>query len=142
MVAGNKFKIPLRTGFVFFFIAAMDTPISLAQVTSGTIAGVVTDQTGAVIAGSTVTVRHFETNATRAAVTENDGRYTFPGLPVGPYELTVEMPGFARYVRAGIFLLLNQVALVNPELRPAGGSEVVSVIENAPLLNATTAEVG
>ena len=52
MVAGNKFKIPLRTGFFFFFIAAMDTPISLAQVTSGTIAGVVTDQTGAVIAGS------------------------------------------------------------------------------------------
>jgi hypothetical protein len=141
MVDGNKFKAPFRAGFVLIFIAT-GTPVLLAQVTSGTIAGVVTDQTGGIIAGSTVTLRHLETNATRTAVTESDGRYTFPGLPVGPYELTVEMPGFARYVRAGIFLLLNQVALVNPELRPAGGTEVVSVTENAPLLNATTAEVG
>jgi Carboxypeptidase regulatory-like domain len=114
MVGGNKFKVMLRTGFVFFLVAAVGTPVLLAQVTSGTIACVVADQTGGIIAGSTVTVRHLKTNATRTAVTESDGRYTFPGLPVGPYELTVETPGFARYVRSGIFLLLNQAALVNP----------------------------
>src|SRR5262245_59538718 len=108
MVDGNKFKVPFRAGFVLILFATTGTPVLLAQMTSGTIAGVVADQTGGLIAGSTVTVRHLETNATRTTVTESDGRYTFPGLPVGPYELTVEMPGFARYVRNGIFLLLNQ----------------------------------
>jgi hypothetical protein len=46
-----RFRVSLRTGFVFFFIAAMGTPVFLAQVTSGTVAGVVTGQTGVVIDG-------------------------------------------------------------------------------------------
>ena len=137
-----RFRILIRTGLILVIVAAARTPLFSAQMTTGTIAGVVTDQSGGVIAGATVTVRHLETNAIRTSVTVSDGRFNFPGLPIGPYDLAVEMPGFAKYERHGIFLLLHQVAVVNPELRPAGGSEVVSVTGNAPLLNTTTQEVG
>ncbi len=123
-------------------ILLISSATMFGQATTGTIAGVVTDQSGAVVAGARVTVRNLDTNAGRTVTTEADGRYSFPGLPVGPYELTAELTGFSKYVRGGIVLLLNQVAVVNPELRPAGVVEAVTVTADAPLLNTSTAEVG
>ena len=63
-------------------------------------------------------------------------------MSVGNYELTVELTGFARYVRAGITLAVNQVAVVEVQVRPAALTELVEVTANAPLLNTTNAEVG
>jgi len=94
------------------------------------------------IAGATVTVRSRDTNLKRSLVTESDGRFRFPALAIGPYELTVEHTGFARYVRGPIMLLLNQDAVVNPALEVAAATEVVTVSEDAPLLNTTSPEVG
>jgi len=91
-----RLRILIRTGFMVVIFAAARTPLFSAQMTTGTIAGVVTDQSGGVIAGATVTVRHLETNAIRTSVTVSDGRFNFPGLPVGPYDLAVEMSGFAK----------------------------------------------
>ncbi|MBM3788865.1 MAG: TonB-dependent receptor [Acidobacteria bacterium] len=116
--------------------------MAFSQATSGTITGLVKDQSGAVVPGASITVRNLETNATRAVISEPDGRYSVPGLPSGPYELTAELPGFAKYVRSPINLLLNQVAVVDPELRPAAASETVVVTEDAPLLNTANSEVG
>jgi hypothetical protein len=94
------------------------------------------------VAGATVNVRNLHTNLKRSLVTESDGRFRFPGLAIGPYELTVEHAGFARYVRGPIMLLLNQDALVNPALDVAAATEKVTVTEDAPLLNTTSPEVG
>ena len=94
------------------------------------------------VAGATVAVRNLDTNLSRSLTTGEDGRFRFPGLPVGPYELTVEQTGFARYVRGPIVLLLNQDAVVNPTLEVVGAAEKVTVTEDAPLLNTTSPEVG
>ncbi len=94
------------------------------------------------VAGATVNVRNLDTNLKRSLVTESDGRFRFPGLAIGPYELTVEHTGFARYVRGPIMLLLNQDAVVNPALEVAAATETVTVTEDAPLLNTTSPEVG
>ena len=59
-------------------------------------------------------------------------------MPVGNYELTVELSGFSRYVRAGLTLAVNQTAVVErARFRPAAVSEVVEVRADAPLLNTT-----
>ena len=116
--------------------------MALGQATTGSITGTVVDQSGATIAGATVTVRNLDTNASRTATTEADGRYNFPGLQVGRYEVTAEQKGFARFVQGPINLVLNGVSVVNPELRPSSVTEVITVTEDAPLLNTTTAEVG
>ena len=113
-----------------------------AQSTTGTIQGVITDNQDAVIPGVTVTVRHVATNSTRTLITEANGSYRFLNMPVGDYELVVELAGFSKYVRSGITLSLNQDAVVDVELQPASVSESIEVRSDAPLLNTTNAEVG
>jgi len=112
------------------------------QMTTRNISGIVRDQSGAVIPGVTVSVRNLETNATRVVATDESGRYLIPGLPVGPYELTVTLTGFTTYKRSPINVVLNQAAVVEVELRPAGAAETITVTDDAPLLNAATSEVG
>lgn len=110
--------------------------------TTGSIAGEVRDEKQAIITGATVTVRNVQTNDTRTAQTDSDGRYRFTGVPVGNYEVTVEVAGFAKYVQKGIELVLNQQANVDVTMKAGAISEVVNVTENASILNTTTAEVG
>lgn len=113
----------------------------LGQATTGTISGVVSDGT-ATVPGAVVTVRNLDTNATHNMTTEADGRFYFPGLPVGPYQITIEKQDFSRYQQGPIVLLLNQVAVVNVTLKLSTVSETVTVTQDAPLLNTTNAEVG
>lgn len=114
--------------------------IALAQ-TTGTLSGTVQDEKGGSVAGATVSARHVETNVTRTAQTDSEGRYRLTGMPVGRYEITVESQNFAKYVQTGVELLLNQDAVVDAVMKPAGVEAVINVTENASLLNTTTAEV-
>ena len=109
--------------------------------TYGTISGTVTDEKGAVIAGATVTARNVERNISRNLQTGSEGTYRFEQLPVGPYEVTVEATGFAKYVQTGITLILNQNAVVDVSMKTGGVQEVVNVTENAALINTSNAEV-
>jgi hypothetical protein len=70
-----------------------------AQQTNATIVGNVTDTTGAVMAGAKVTATEAATNTVRTTVTDNDGAYTIPALPVGVYSLSVEISG-STWMRA------------------------------------------
>src|SRR5215218_6307179 len=114
---------------------------ALAQ-NSGSIAGEVRDEKQAVITGATVNVRNIQTNESRTAQTNADGRYHFANVPVGAYELTVESSGFAKYQQSGITLALNQNAVVDVTMKPGAVQEVVNVVENASMLNTSTPEVG
>ena len=112
-----------------------------AQSTTGTMQGTVRDEQESVVSGATVTIRNVATNAVRTAVSGN-GFYRFLNVPVGEYELTIESGGFSKYVRPGITLSLNQDAVVDVQLHPAGLTESIEVRADAPLINRTTAEVG
>ena len=128
---------------VALLLAACALPTAVwGQATSGTISGTVTDQSGAAVAGAAVSVRSLDTNVTRSATTAADGRFSFPALIVGPYELTAELRGFTKYVRGPINLVLNQEAVINPELKPAAVQETITITEDAPMLNTSSAEVG
>jgi hypothetical protein len=127
---------------VLALVAVLASLPAPGQATSGTISGTVTDQSGASIAGAAVSVRNLDTNVARTATTEADGRFRFPALLVGRYEVTIELRGFAKYVRGPITLDLNQEAVIDPQMQPASVQETIEVTEAAPLLNTTTAEVG
>lgn len=113
-----------------------------AQSTTGTIQGVVRDDQNAVIPGATVTIRNVGTGQVRTQVSSEQGQYRFPNLQVGEYELAVELSGFGTYKQSGLNLSLNQDAVIDVTLRPAGIAESVQVTADTPLLNTTTAEVG
>jgi len=112
-----------------------------AQATSGAISGVVTDERQGVVSNATVTARNIGTNESRVTTVDGQGRYRFSNLPVGNYEITVQANGFAKLIRSGVELLLNQDAVVNVVLKLKTVEEVVTVAENASLLNTSNAEV-
>ncbi|MET0646523.1 MAG: carboxypeptidase regulatory-like domain-containing protein, partial [Pyrinomonadaceae bacterium] len=105
---------------------------ALAQqtVTSATLSGRVEDAGGASVSGATVVVHHVETNRRQTHVTDEAGRYKFPFLPVGTYQLTVEQLGFATLTRR-MTLTLGQSLDVPLTLAVAGLSESVSVTDAA-----------
>ena len=127
---------------LFVVLAVAATSDVFGQSTTGTIQGAVRDEQQAVIPGATVTIRNIDTNLVSSVVTGADGDFRFSNLPVGNYELTAELAGFGKYTQSGIRLLLNQDAVAEVTLRPAGVAETVTVQADTPLLNTTNAEVG
>src|SRR5262245_59427941 len=100
------------------------TNVCEAQSTSGTISGMVLDERQSVISNATVTARNVGTNESRAANTDSNGRYRLPNMPVGQYEVSFQAGGFAKLVRSGIELLLNQEAVVDGQLKLSAVQEV------------------
>src|SRR5215472_11359912 len=109
-----------------------------AQVTTGTILGVVQDVSGAVIPGVSVTVKNVDTGNTRTATTDEGGRYTVPDLTLGNYEVDGQLPGFQTEVRSGITLSVGRAAVVNFALKVGQLSDKVTITEEAPLVESTT----
>lgn len=115
---------------------------SSAQVTTASILGTVTDETGAVVPSVQVTAINTATNLTRTANADQSGQYSIQFLPIGPYRLEANAAGFKKFVQTGIILELNQNARVNPVLQLGEVTESVSVVADAPLVNTTDAEIG
>jgi len=109
----------------------------LAQGATGTISGVVSDTTGAVLPGVEVTVTNVETTQSRLVITGDEGRYSTPQLLSGNYEVRAELAGFQAGVRQGIRLVVGQQAIVNFSLQVGSISEEVIVTGEAPLVNTT-----
>ena len=75
-------------------LIALGTCPSFAQTSTATIFGVVRDASGALVPGVMVTVKHTESGLTRDVISSENGGYSVPLLPVGPYEITTTMPDF------------------------------------------------
>src|SRR5712692_7976521 len=108
-----------------------------AQGSSATITGTVKDVSGAVLQGTTVTVKHLDTGLTRTDQADTSGSFSIPSLPVGAYEITAEKMGFRREVRRGIDLVVAQQAVVNLTLQVGSIDQQVTVTDAAPLVNTT-----
>lgn len=74
----------------------------MAQTSFGRIAGSVTDQTEAAIASAKVTISNMETKTTRTIQTDENGFYVVTNLPIGPYTVEVDPPGFKHQQRTGV----------------------------------------
>ncbi len=95
----NKYIRPILV-LVLTLLGAVAT--ANAQATTGAISGIVTDENQAVIANAKVAARNIGTNETRTTMTDTEGRFRLPNLPVGAYEITIEAKGFAKVVRTGV----------------------------------------
>ncbi|HYO98867.1 MAG TPA: carboxypeptidase-like regulatory domain-containing protein, partial [Pyrinomonadaceae bacterium] len=122
-------------------VVVLGVALSASAQTTGSISGTVLDEKQAALPNASVTARNVGTNISRTTQTNDEGGYSFVNLPVGAYEITVEAPNFSKYVQSGISLLLNQTAVVDVTMKLGGLSEIVTVTENAALLNTTNAEV-
>ena len=85
---------------------------AFAQTTS-TITGVIQDQAGAVVPGVKLVATQIETGLRRTTISDSTGRYTFPEMRVGAYEVRAERDGFRTVVRQGIVLRLGEASVVD-----------------------------
>jgi hypothetical protein len=113
-----------------------------AQQITGNIRGTITDASGAVVAGVTVTATQVETGLTRTSTTDHDGSYVLLELPVGHYRLEAEARTFSRSVREGITLNVNDTLNVPVHLVIGSESQKVEVTADAPLIEETVTSLG
>jgi len=114
---------------------------AVAQVaTTGKIAGVVTDASGAAVPNATVTVKSTALMAARTTTTGADGAYLFDLLPSGTYEVTITSSGFKGFTETGIVLTAGFTATVNGKLQVGEVTEVVKV-EAVPVVDLQSVQV-
>src|SRR5690348_13525105 len=96
-----------RKALLLLWLFAFCSSLAIAQ-TGGTISGSTRDGSGALIPGASVTIKNVDNGLTRELVTDEQGRYSAPNLPVGSYEVQVSLSGFQTEVRKGIELSVGQ----------------------------------
>jgi hypothetical protein len=119
------------------FVVLLAALPAFAQVdsTTATLKGTVTDPTGAVISGATVTVANPATGITKTTKSNADGSYQIPALPPGNYQLTIEAAGFSREVVKGLELSVGQSTAFEVHLKVGTFSDVIEVTgESVPLI--------
>ncbi len=130
-----------RILFLLLVLALSPVPAVFGQTvsaTTGAINGKVTDTTGAILPGVTVTISSASMQGTRTDVSREDGVYRFSAIPPGEYKITYELTGFDTVVREGIRVGLGFTATVNAELRVAKLNETVTVSGQSPVVDVTT----
>ncbi len=129
------------TAICFLFaILVLLVASPVAQTGLGTVTGTARDATNAVIRNATVTLTSTATNITRKAATNEDGGYSFGSVPLGPYTLTIEAPGFKKW-ESKLELQVGQRAAVDAELAVGSPQETLTVTDAAPLVQTESSEV-
>src|SRR3954449_13006279 len=117
---------------LLLFVVTSETPPLCAQaVSNATVTGRVTDEQGAVIPDARIQIAGVNTGVVYSAVTNADGIYTVPGLPIGAYTLQATVPGFQTYAQTGIGLRVGDNVQINIAMKVGGVAEKVEVSANA-----------
>jgi len=115
------------------------TPAAFCQLTTATFYAIVTDSSGAVVPGATVTLTHNGTGTVTTKQTDSSGEAAFDFLRVGLYTLAIEGSGFKKYQSTGLELLAGENVRRTFALQLGDVSETVSVEATAPLVNTVDA---
>src|SRR5580658_10268807 len=137
----------VQARFTFLAVCAVVLSFSmvgLAQELAATLTGTVTDPSGAVVAGATVTVHSEETGADlRSIDTSSTGNFNITNLPAGRYTVTVKNGGFEGYVAKGVILNVAEKHTLDVVLKTGKVTETLEVTaENTPIQTTTAEESG
>ena len=113
-----------------------------AQTANGTIRGTVTDPSGALLPGASVTARNLATGLSVSATTTGAGIYSLSNLPPGRYSITVEAAQLKRYVREGVTIQTATTVSLNVQMLLGSVSENVVVNADASQLETATSDIG
>ncbi len=122
---------------VLFLLAAS----GLAQTPQATISGIVTDSSGAVIPGVSVTAINPATAKRTTTTTNTQGFFVLTQLPIGGYTIEAEREGFKKYVRPNLTLTTADTVALDLQLEIGATNETVTITAEAPLLQTRTSDV-
>ncbi len=129
-----------RMQFVVVALNLILATATFAQTVTGTMKGTVTDKSGGVLPGVTLTIRNVETGLERIVTTGKDGTYTAPYLPIGRYNVAAELSGFGSMRHNNVRVDLNQTVVQDFVLDPAV-TETVTVNANTPRIDVSDGEI-
>jgi hypothetical protein len=123
-------SIRFLVGIIFATLLALDLP---AQSIYGTLTGIISDPTGAVLAKANLKLRDENSGSMRDTVANSDGYFTFVSLPPGSYQLAVEAPGFESFKQTGIKVLGGDKVNVNVTMKVGSAATTVEVVGTSEL---------
>ena len=137
----------MRKRFTRFAILGVALALALAvpagaQELRGRLVGTVSDATGAVLPGVTVTASSPALIQDQVVVSGGQGTYVFPALPTGAYTVGFALPGFGSVVRENIQMTLNTTLTVNTTLNVGTLEEVITITGQAPVVDVKTTTTG
>ena len=141
LFTGQPTILAARLAVIGLILSLMCAPAP-AQSTAGRVLGNVTDQSGAAVAGATVVVTDTQRGTSRSLTSDAAGDYAVPDLAPGTYKIHVEAKGFKSVERPTITVEVATDVRADFSLQPGNVSEVVTVTEDIPLLNTTSATLG
>jgi len=115
--------------------------VAFGQSNAGTIQGTVTDTSGAVIQGASVTITDQATGRAVTLTTNGDGLFSLPTLNPGSYKVLVDQPNFQRMVK-DVILQIAQVINLQFALQPGATSQTIEVTAATPVVDTATSEIG
>jgi hypothetical protein len=133
-------KSPL---FAYFpLVAAMLFSTAVAQTNQGSIAGNVTDPSGALVPNARIAAKNANTGATYQTVSSSSGGYRLPNVNIGSYDVTVTAPGFKSAVMAGVLVQTATTTALDVRLQTGATTENVTVIADVPTVQTESADIG
>jgi hypothetical protein len=127
--------------FVFTLLSLFS--VAFAQTTgTATVVGTIIDNTGAIVPGAAVVIVNTETQFTSNGVSSAEGAYYIPNLSPGTYRMSIEAPGFKRYIREGVILRTSEQPRIDVQLEVGSVTESINVTGSAPLLETETTSTG
>jgi len=121
-------------------LVLLGSTLALAQSDRGTLTGTVKDPADASVPGARLELRNTATGVLAVGQATDTGNYTFPSLPVGSYELTVEAAGFKKAVEKQIGIQINQTLRMDIKLEVGSAAESITVSSSAEMLKTENAE--
>lgn len=133
--------LPSRPALSLALLGVAASSIS-AQSTLGSISGLVTDPTGAVVPGASIRLHRVESNTDLTATSDASGNYTVLNVPAGHYDLSVQTPGFATVTASNLGLEARQQLRYDVLEKPGGTVDTVSVnATDAGVINTENAQI-
>jgi hypothetical protein len=133
----NTFKLVI----ISLMICLVLPTLGLAQQVTGAITGLVTDPSGAPVANAAVAATDLDRHTVWPTQTNNEGFYNLPRLPVGAYDIRVQVKGFQTAVHPPVMLEMNQAARVDMRLNLGAVTDTVTVNDSAPVMQTETTMV-
>jgi hypothetical protein len=130
-------RITALTVFVVLFVV----PVFAQTSTAGSIAGAITDQTGAVVAGAEVVIKNNGTSAESTVTTTDNGTFNVPSLATGVYTVTIKAAGFKQMVVTDVKVDVAKASTVNVQLEIGAPTETVTIVGSGELLQTQSANV-
>lgn len=131
----------VASGVLLLILLCARTPPAVAQTSTGEIFGKVTDSSGSVVPGVTVTITSAALIRPETATTAESGSYRFPNVPVGTYAVTFELTGFRKMVREDVVIQAGFNAEVNAKLDLSSVQETVTVSGATPVVDTRSTSI-